>query len=537
MARVPMSLARAKSAYQQQNAIANMLRQQGQQPVRSHAGGIGNILANFTSTYLQGKAGKKYDDAQLASEQRTMEAIKAFLPQPGVISTRPRTEEEASAVGDIGFDDGLGMGMPEARPNDLNTRANEPWLESPRGDQVRYDGLAPNFQGVAVPMPDLGTTDVMGMVQPSKSDQLAAALSVMQDNPALGNALFARATKAAKVPELKQFDPLKDTYRINPDGTYELVKAGTSGTGNTRILDPEELEKIGGGQFLPGTVVQEKTDAKGNRSLTVMQTPKSKGLRGAFDTETNQTLFASEQQIIDSGGRIVPITKGFRITTDTDGNVSFETTSGSGSGSDLEKPVKTQLQKDIIRTVTKSEQINRILNRYEKQFATIPGELKNKFLSAKERFSPESLSPRERDYLKRFTRYRRDLGEYSAKSVNELFGAALSQGESERANTFLPKDGDSPTQVYEKLRGAQQYASELAAKKIYILQTGTEGSFSVNDYRTLKTQEIYDKLVRDNPAIHKENPDELIQQSIDFYLLSLPKAIKEYHTRMKVRSN
>ena len=147
------------------------------------------------------------------------------------------------------------------------------------------------------------------------------------------------------------------------------------------------------------------------------------------------------------------------------------------------------------------------------------------------------MSPRERDYLKRFTRYRRDLGEYSAKSVNELFGAALSQGESERADSFLPKDGDSPTQVYEKLRGAQQYASELAAKKIYILQTGTEGSFSVNDYRTLKTQEIYDKLVRDNPAIHKENPDELIQQSIDFYLLSLPKAIKEYQTRMKAGSN
>jgi len=531
-----MSLARAKSAYEQQNAIARMLGQQSQQPVKSHSQGIAKVLSSFASAYLGNKAEKKYDEAQLASEQRPMKAINAFLPQPGVISTRPRTEEEANAVGDIGFDDGLGMGMPEARPNDLNTRANEPWLESPRGDQVRYDGLAPNFQGVGVPIPDLGNTDVMGMVQPSKSDQLAAALSVMQDNPALGNALFARATKASK---LTQMDPLKDTWRQNTDGTYELVKAGTSGTGNTRILKPHELEQIGGGQFLEGTVVQEKTDAKGNRSLTVMQTPKLPGLnpQSAFDTETNRLTFATPQQIIDSNGRLEPIARGFKMTMNADGTTTWESTSSSSGNKGLQKPVVTQLQKDIIRTVTKSEQINRILNRYEKQFATIPGELKNKFLSAKERFSPESLSPRERDYLKRFTRYRRDLGEYSAKSVNELFGAALSAGESKRADSFLPKDGDSPTQVYEKLRGAQQYASELAAKKIYILQTGTEGSFSVNDYRTLKTQEIYDKLVRDNPAIHRENPDELIQQSIDFYLLSLPKAIKEYQTRMKVRSN
>ena len=533
MARVPMSLARAKSAYQQQNAIANMLRQQGQQPVRSHAGGIGNILANFTSTYLQGKAGKKYDDAQLASEQRTMKAINAFLPQPGVIRTDPR--KEADAGDDVFGPDGLGA--PFSPPT------TQPIMQelSPYGQSAfALDTVPPtvagppNAEGVSDTMPALGTTDVMGMVQPSKSDQLAAALSVMQDNPALGNALFARATKASK---LTQMDPFKDTWRQKPDGTYELVKAGISGTGNTRILKPHELEQIGGGQFLPGTVVQEKTDAKGNRSLTVMQTPKSKGLRGAFDTETNQTLFASEQQIIDSGGRIVPINKGFKITTNADGTTTYESTSGGGPGSGLQKPVVTQLEKDIIKTTTKSEQVNRILNRYEKQFATIPGELKNKFLSTKERFSPESLSPRERDYLKRFTRYRRDLGEYSAKSVNELFGAALSAGESKRADSFLPKDGDSPTQVYEKLRGAQQYSSELTAKKIYILQTGTEGSFSVNDYRTLKTQEIYDKLVRDNPAIHKENPDELIQQSIDFYLLSLPKAIKEYHTRMKVRSN
>tara|TARA_R110002051_G_scaffold34904_2_gene77350 strand:- start:380 stop:1990 length:1611 start_codon:yes stop_codon:yes gene_type:complete len=536
MARVPMSLARAKSAYQQQNAIANMLRQQGQQPVRSHAGGIGNILANFTSTYLQGKAAKKYDDAQLASEQRTTDAIKAFLPQPGVISTRPRTESEAGD--DVFGPDGLGapFSPPTTQPI---MRELSPYGKAPFALDTVPPTVAgpPNAEGVSDTMPALGTTDVMGMVQPSKSDQLAAALSVMQDNPALGNALFARATKPAKVPELKQFDPLKDTYRINPDGTYELVKAGTSGTGNTRILEPEELEKIGGGQFLPGTVVQEKTDAKGNRSLTVMQTPNSPGLKSAFDTKTNRPTFATPQEIIDSNGRLEPITRGFKITTNTDGTTTYESTSGSRSESGLQKPVETQLQKDIIRTVTKSEQVNRILNRYEKQFATIPGELKNKFLSTKERFSPESLSPRERDYLKRFTRYRRDLGEYSAKSVNELFGAALSAGESKRADSFLPKDGDSPTQVYEKLRGAQQYASELAAKKIYILQTGTEGSFSVNDYRTLKTQEIYDKLVRDNPAIHKENPDELIQQSIDFYLLSLPKAIKEYHTRMKVRSN
>ena len=210
MARVPMSLARAKSAYQQQNAIARMLGQQSQQPVRSHAGGIAKVLSSFASAYLGNKAAKKYDDAQLASEQRTMKAINAFLPQPGVISTRPRTEEEASAVGDIGFDDGLGMGMPEARPNDLNTRANEPWLESPRGDQVRYDGLAPNFQGVAVPMPDLGTTDVMGMVQPSKSDQLAAALSIVGDNPALGNSLLATAMKPAVTTKLGRGEVLLD---------------------------------------------------------------------------------------------------------------------------------------------------------------------------------------------------------------------------------------------------------------------------------------------------------------------------------------
>lgn len=211
MARVPMSLARAKSAYQQQNAIANMLRQQSQQPVKSHSQGIANVLASFASAYLGNKAAKKYDDAQLASEQRTTDAIKAFLPQPGVISTRPRTEEEASAVGDIGFDDGLGA--PFSPPTTLPIMQElSPYGKSAFALDTVPPTVAgpPNAEGVGVPMPDLGTTDVRGMVQPSKSDQLAAALSIVGDNPALGNSLLAAALKPAVTTKLGRGEVLLD---------------------------------------------------------------------------------------------------------------------------------------------------------------------------------------------------------------------------------------------------------------------------------------------------------------------------------------
>tara|TARA_R110002167_G_scaffold115587_1_gene290044 strand:- start:1713 stop:3173 length:1461 start_codon:yes stop_codon:yes gene_type:complete len=164
-----------------------------------------------------------------------MDAIKAFLPQPGVIRTDPR--KEADAGDDVFGPDGLGMGMPE--------------------------------EGVSDTMPDLGTTDVMGMVQPSKSDQLAAALSIVGDNPALGNALFARATR---VPKLQTFDRSEDLYSV-VDGVPTLIREGQRVSGNAKTITGTELGKITGTKLPPNALFQIVTSKNGSVKYAKLYMP------------------------------------------------------------------------------------------------------------------------------------------------------------------------------------------------------------------------------------------------------------------------
>jgi hypothetical protein len=105
------------------------------------------------------------------------------------------------------------MDPPEARPNNLNTRANQPWLDSPRGDQVRYDGLAPNFQGVGDTMPSL-TEMVPGITTPAVSatpEQLMAVALGQDTDQNIRQLAMSRYASAIK--------PETFNLQFSPDGT------------------------------------------------------------------------------------------------------------------------------------------------------------------------------------------------------------------------------------------------------------------------------------------------------------------------------
>jgi len=238
-----MSLARAKSAYNQQMALANMLRQQGQQPVRSHAGGIGNILANFTSAYLGGKAAKKYDDAQLASEQRTADANAEFL----------------RAITPGGPD--YGAGEPPEVAQLLNSGWRREVLDrhSPMINAAR--------EGTGTPLLDAG-------YKPGPEQYLAAML-----NPDIGAPqrqvaamLYERSLPKPIKTTLKSVRPEDDLYQFK-NGVATRIKEGKSVSGNAELLTGAHLSEITGIKLPPNALFQKLTSKNGTVKYAPLHTP------------------------------------------------------------------------------------------------------------------------------------------------------------------------------------------------------------------------------------------------------------------------
>lgn len=134
----------------------------------------------------------------------------------------------------------------------------------------------------------------------------------VKDNPVLRAAVFSEPSKVFEilnkpkpVPELKSFSQQDDVYRINPDGTQELVTKGTKKVDNTGLYSSQAVELANGEfAFLPtpkGMTQGHKAVGTDGKPYTGDLTPKSKGLTEAQSKafmfgnrmETSNTAFES----------------------------------------------------------------------------------------------------------------------------------------------------------------------------------------------------------------------------------------------------
>lgn len=194
---------------------------------------LADALRTAGTAYASGQITQGAQDRREAANKEVMAML---MGKPAVMGMVPRTrsEAQASAVGDVFGDDGLGMGVPEANPNDEWARESYapgvPVTErNPWGDFFSRDSsVAPNFQGVGVPMPSL-TEMAPGITTPAVSatpaQLMAAAL-----NPDASEAMqkFAASRYASSLPTTPKIfgDSKSGYYSIGKNGIPKQITEG-----------------------------------------------------------------------------------------------------------------------------------------------------------------------------------------------------------------------------------------------------------------------------------------------------------------------
>jgi len=120
---------------------------------------------------------------------------------------------------------------------------------------------------------------------------------------------------------------------------------------------------------LKGFTLEEKTEngvAIGYDIISKPETPT--GTKQAFNTVTNKPVFATEQQIQNNPGTIVPIVRGMQISTNPDG--TFDLTQGAlnASGSKLSRKTSGSLESDILTNVEKVNTVQRLVDNFDPQY-------------------------------------------------------------------------------------------------------------------------------------------------------------------------
>ena len=175
--------------------------------------------------------------------------------------------------------------------------------------------------------------------------------------------------------------------------------------------------------------------------------------------------------------------KGFKVTTADGTTIEYGSSTG---GEGLTKPTHNKVQQKVLDTGDVLAQIVDIEKRFKPEYHTLAGKLGGAIKGVKAFINPESLSPEDKKSYQEYRRYIGDLGRMQAQQINELYGAALSEGESKRAEKFVVNENDDSITAKEKLDGYKDLTRRAMMKYAYINKHGlTVDSVGVDDMPSL----------------------------------------------------
>jgi len=192
--------------------------------------------------------------------------------------------------------------------------------------------------------------------------------------------------------------------------------------------------------------------------------------KSAYNTETKTVVFATDQQVLDNE-KLVPIVRGMKVSVDADGGISItEGLSGSGDTSKISKRTQGTIEADIEQLAGRVSNLSSLANSFKPEFFTLQTQFGAKFQGLLERGNLSN--PEEAAKFKEYRDFMSEMSRVAAAEINALYGAALSTGESGRADQFIPTQKDSPSLAQSKLEQAIKIARRGLARKSYILKNG-----------------------------------------------------------------
>lgn len=246
------------------------------------------------------------------------------------------------------------------------------------------------------------------------------------------------------------------------------------------IMIGERLDIIKPGQDPKDPLVKDFTE--GDKIVTKQYNRSTGGwdpLAEGPRFQQDQTLTEIADPTSPTGTRLVPRAQavgqpgkppsGMSVEVGPDGTVRM---SQGRQGNGLTNSTQTQVEKDALNTGEMLAQVRSFADRFKPEYFTIGGRLDRAISGGKAKFDPALLGPEEREKYQEATRFAADLGRLQAQQINQLYGAALSEGESERAKTFVVNPTDDPIMAQQKIDSYQKYLRRAQAKYAYIRKHG-----------------------------------------------------------------
>lgn len=182
-----------------------------------------------------------------------------------------------------------------------------------------------------------------------------------------------------------------------------------------------------------------------------------------FKTKDPSKLDDNQLKFLDDKARELGIGEGQKVVT----NVYT---------GQLEKPNKSEVQKQQLNTGDQIARLNNIQFSYRPEFLNIKFRAGQEWNSLKDKFG--SLPASEKATLTNYSVYKQNATQNLNLTIKDLTGAAMSDAEAGRIISTLPNagtgvfDGDSPTQFESKLNNGIQQAKYALARKQYALKNG-----------------------------------------------------------------
>jgi len=162
--------------------------------------------------------------------------------------------------------------------------------------------------------------------------------------------------------------------------------------------------------------------------------------------------------------------QGFSVTTPDGTVVNY------GSGGAVTNKTQGEAENRMIEAGDTIAAVTNIRGQFKPTFQQIGTRAQMKVLALKDRAG--TLNDDERAKLSEYATYRAEAGQLMSGMLNQLFGAAISEQEMKRGESFLPNtgtglfDGDSPTEMDSKLKRYEDFTRKALMKAAYIQRNG-----------------------------------------------------------------
>lgn len=173
---------------------------------------------------------------------------------------------------------------------------------------------------------------------------------------------------------------------------------------------------------------------------------------------------------------------------------------------ELTAPSKSRLQEAIIGASDDLDRLNSVGDGFDPKFLTVQGRAMGASLRVKDLAGGllGEMTPREQDYLNRYSSFRADASRNLTMTLKRLSGAAITPSEGERVGKGLPTDEDSPTQFQAKYKSAVKDLTRGIMRANWALKNGI-GVKSVEDLsRSMPLSSI--------DAVYEQRANELWRQ-------------------------